>query len=233
MSLKVALEELGFDPCHHAIELFENPAHAGLWEAAARGEPVSWDEFLGNYQATVDWPACSFYKELMEEYPDAKVLLSVRDPERWYESTANTIYGMRKGGLMSPLGPLMRVLAPARVRGARAMDKIVWEDTFSDNFEDRQYAIEVFNRHIEEVKEHVPADQLLVYDVKDGWGPLCEFLNVEVPKDEPFPHLNDTVAFGRMIRKRLVITFAALIGGTLLVGLALLYILSRRASGRS
>lgn len=234
MSLKTALEELGFDPCYHAIELFENPRHAELWGAAARGKPVDWDELLGDYQSTVDWPGCAFYKELMEAYPGAKVLLSVRDPERWYESTANTIYGMRRGGLMSPMGPLMRVLAPARGRAAQTMNKIIWDDTFSDNFEDRRYAIEVFNRHIEEVKEHVPADLLLVYEVKEGWEPLCEFLNVEVPEDKPFPHLNDTAAFGKMIRKRLMLTFAALTGGALLDGLVLLYLFaSRRVSGRA
>lgn len=233
MSLKVALEELGFGPCYHAIELFENPAHAEVWEAAARGERVSWDELLGDYRATVDWPGCSFYKNLMEEYPDAKVLLSVRDPERWYDSTANTIYSMHKGGLTSLTRLLMRVLVPARARGARTLDKVVWEDTFSDDFEDRRYAIEVFKRHIEEVKEHVPDDRLLVYEVKDGWEPLCEFLDVEVPKGQPFPHLNDTLTFVRMIRKRFVITFAALIGGMLFAGLALRYLLaSRRASGR-
>ena len=85
MSLKVALEELGFDPCYHMSELFENSSHADLWNAAADGERVDWEALLGGYAATVDWPGCSFYEELMEAYPDAKVLLSVRDPERWYE----------------------------------------------------------------------------------------------------------------------------------------------------
>jgi hypothetical protein len=90
-SLKAALEELGFDPCYHMSELFGHPEHVELWEAAARGKSVDWNELLGGYRATTDWPACSFYEELMQSYPDAKVILTLRDPNRWYESTYNTV----------------------------------------------------------------------------------------------------------------------------------------------
>ena len=124
MSLKEALEELGFGPCYHAIELFENPAHAGLWEAAERGEPVDWDELLGGYEATVDWPGCTFYKDLMQAYPDAKVLLNVWDPERWYESAANTIYNIRRGGTLSPMRLIMRIVAPGMARGTQTMKRL-------------------------------------------------------------------------------------------------------------
>lgn len=92
MSLKVALEELGFEPCYHMSEVFTHPEHVELWRAAAQGEPVEWEQIFGGYRATVDWPACTFYGELMENYPDAKVILTVRDPQRWYESAYNTIY---------------------------------------------------------------------------------------------------------------------------------------------
>jgi Sulfotransferase domain len=95
-SLQSALQELGFGPCYHMYEVFEHPQHADFWEAAWRGETVDWDEVLGSYEATVDWPGCAFYRELMERYPDAKVLLSVRDPEQWYESTRNTVYKLTK-----------------------------------------------------------------------------------------------------------------------------------------
>jgi hypothetical protein len=86
MSLKVALETLGFDPCYHMTEVFAHPEHTGFWISAWREEPADWDGVLGEYEAAVDWPACTFYEELMERHPDAKVILSVRDPERWYES---------------------------------------------------------------------------------------------------------------------------------------------------
>ena len=188
MSLKVALEELGFGPCYHMIEVFEYPEHVSLWEAAIRGEPLDWEKIFGSYQAAVDWPTAAFYKELMKVYPHAKVLLTIRDPEKWYESTKKTLYPT--GDAPEP-SPIMRMAT-----------KLVWEQTFDGNFEDRRYAIEVFKRHNEEVKKHVSPERLLVYEVKEGWKPLCEFLGVEIPEEKPFPHLNDTEAFKEMVQQR-------------------------------
>jgi hypothetical protein len=188
MSLKVALEELGFAPCYHMIEVFEHPEHVSLWEAAIRGEPLDWEKIFGSYQAAVDWPTAAFYNELMKVYPHAKVLLTIRDPEKWYESTKNTLYPT--GDAPEP-SPIMRMAT-----------KLVWEQTFDGNFEDRRYAIEVFKRHNEEVKKHVPPERLLVYEVKEGWKPLGEFLGVEIPEEKPFPHLNDTEAFKEMMQQR-------------------------------
>jgi hypothetical protein len=108
------------------------------------------------------------------------------------------------------------------------------EGMLDERFEDRHYAIEVFKRWNREVKERVPAEQLLVYEVKEGWGPLCEFLGVEVPENKPFPYLNDAEAFPREIRRRLALAFAALIGGVSLLAIALLYLVTRhRTSGRA
>jgi hypothetical protein len=188
MSLKAALEELGFAPCYHMIEVFEHPEHVSLWEAAIRGEPLDWEKIFGSYQAAVDWPTAAFYNELMKVYPHAKVLLTIRDPEKWYESTKNTLYPT--GDAPEP-SPIMRMAT-----------KLVWEQTFDGNFEDRRYAIEVFKRHNEEVKKHVPPERLLVYEVKEGWKPLGEFLGVEIPEEKPFPHLNDTEAFKEMMQQR-------------------------------
>jgi hypothetical protein len=187
MSLKVALEELGFGPCYHMIEVFEHPEHVPLWEAATRGEPVDWEKIFGSYQATVDWPAAAFYKELMKVYPGAKVLLSIRDPERWYESTKQTIYTMADIPEPSPT--------------LRMADKLVWDQTFDGKFQNRQHAIKVFEQHNEEVKKHVPPERLLVYEVKEGWKPLCEFLGAAIPKEKPFPHLNDTEHFKQMVQR--------------------------------
>ena len=212
MSLKVALEELGFDPCYHMTEVFDHPEHIETWDAAADGYPTDWKTFLKDYEATVDWPACSFYRELMQEYPDAKVLLSVRDPEKWYESTSNTIYNVRRASTSSPLAAaifsIAGVFVPHVKRGAQMVNKLIWEGTFDGRFEDRQHAIGVFVRHNEEVVQSVPRDRLLVYEVKEGWKPLCEFLGVEVPSDKPFPHLNDSGDFRRMVRTRFAIALA-------------------------
>lgn len=199
MSTKAALEELGFGPCYHQFELGKNPAHGKAWGAAARGEHVDWEELLEDYQATVDWPGCTYYKELMEAFPDAKVLLTVRDPERWYESTLTSIYSLVR---------VMRDMNEAASASPITPRSPIWDGTFSGRFEDREYAIEVFNRHNEEVERHVPPDRLLVYEVKEGWEPLCEFLSVEVPEGKTFPRLNDAAAlhdlpYAKRIRERL------------------------------
>ena len=194
--MKAALEELGFGPCYHMVEVLDKPAFVRRWIAAARGKPIDWNTIFEGYQATVDWPSCAFYKELMQIYPDAKVVLTVRDPESWYESASSTIYQMRSRTARSPIKyALLKLLAPRMRHAARLTNAIIWEGTFGGNFEDKQYAIAVFNQHIEEVKQRVPPERLLVYEVKEGWEPLCAFLGVEVPRDEPFPRLNDRSDF--------------------------------------
>jgi len=85
-SLKVALEYLGVGRCYHMSEVGGNPAHVGLWIDAANGKP-DWDRLLADYEATLDYPACTFWRELADFYPESKVLLSVRDPASWFEST--------------------------------------------------------------------------------------------------------------------------------------------------
>jgi hypothetical protein len=203
-SLKAALEELGFGPCYHMTEVFAHPGHADFWVSAWRGEPVDWEGVLGDYQATVDWPACTFYEKLMERHPEAKVLLSVRDPEPWYESTRSTIYELSILLDSSPTSRLIFGLITLLVFGGFAggrsnlVNDLIWEGTFDGRFEDEAYAIEVFERHNEEVKRRVPPERLLVYDVKEGWETLCEFFGVPEP-EEPFPRLNDAAQMRRGI----------------------------------
>ena len=122
LSLKVALEELGFSPCYHMIEVFERPADIAVWEAAALGKPIDWKALFAGYQATVDWPACIFYKELMQVYPDAKVLLTVRNPENWYESANSTIFQMRSRP--SPISEQIRARMPDLQQFERMIDAI-------------------------------------------------------------------------------------------------------------
>jgi hypothetical protein len=227
LSMKTALEELGFGPCYHMMEVFSHPKHAPVWEAAAKGETVNWKELFNGYQATVDWPGCTFYKEFMQIYPDAKVLLTVRDPEKWYESTQSTIYH-RTVRTNAPFSRrLLRLLRPDILKTVRMINTLIWEGTFNDNFTDKPYAIEIFNQHIEEVKKVVPPERLLVYNVKEGWEPLCAFLGVEVPRNKPFPHLNDRVSFIARGRRRLITT----IGSAALIAVSitstLLFILRR------
>jgi hypothetical protein len=189
MSLKIALERLGFGPCYHMTEMVNNPSHAGLWSAAGRGEPVDWAALFGRYRATVDWPACHYYRELMAAFPAAKVILTVRDSERWYDSVANTLYSLK-----TATDSYLAGRGQAGPRPPVVYQNRIWDETFSGRFTDRQYAIEVFQRHNREVMDYVPPDRLLVYELEQGWQPLCDLLGVQ-PPDETFPHVNDTRAF--------------------------------------
>jgi hypothetical protein len=196
LSLKAALEQLGFGRCYHMTDVLARMGDARIWDAAGRGEPVDWETLFAGYQATVDWPGCSFYRELLRRYPDAKVILTVRDPERWYDSAHQTIYFVRHAF------PAWTAVAFPRMRVFRRMlDRVVWDGTFRGRFEDRAFAIDVFNRHNEQVRRDVRADHLLVYEVREGWEPLCAFLGVPVPEGKPFPHLNDAAEFRTRIRR--------------------------------
>jgi len=183
MSTKVALEILGFGPCYHMVEAFGHPEHIPLWLGAAAGQPVDWHDLFADYQSTMDEPGSLFYAQLMEAYPDAPVILNVRDPESWYQSAKNTLHT-----LTAPKSELALVLA--QEPGIRMGNTLVWEGLFEGAFLDKQRAITIFQRHNQEVKDRVPSDRLLVYDVKEGWEPLCRFLGVEAPVDTPFPRLN-------------------------------------------
>ncbi|MDP9458535.1 MAG: sulfotransferase family protein [Actinomycetota bacterium] len=233
-SLKRALEELGFGPSYSLNEVFRNPEHVRVWEAARgpAGKEVDWGGFLAGYGVAVDWPACSFYEELMEAFPEAPVILTVRDPEPWYESMRSTIYELRRlthGPL--PLRAAFRLAEPfvPSVTGTvRLADRLVWEDTFHGRFEDRAYATEVFERRNEEVRRRVPPERLLVFDVREGWAPLCDFLGVEAP-DKPFPRLNEAPEMRRRLLG-LVALSAAAPALAVLTGVAAMAFLVRRVA---
>ena len=153
-TLKNALEMLGLSPCYHMVEVFGQPSHDGLWTQAADGRLDDWEQIFAGYRATVDWPACAFYASLAERYPEARVILTVRDPESWYRSAAATI--LRSADQDSP--------------GGRMRRRIIWDGAFSGRFADKEHAIAVFERHNAEVRMRVPGDRLLVYDVREGAG---------------------------------------------------------------
>lgn len=203
LSLKTALERLGFDRCYHMVEVLAHPGHADVWDAAARGEAVDWEALFQGYRATVDWPGCSFYKEFMALYPDAKVILTVRDPARWYDSARETIYRARE------LMPAWVLPLMPRVRASQRMiQRLIWDGFFGGRFADREAAIAAYERHNAEVRATVPPEKLLVFEVREGWGPLCAFLGVPEPQ-EPFPRLNDAGEFRtRLARVTRVTRFA-------------------------
>lgn len=182
-SLKLALERLGFARCHHMIEVFAHFETAPLWEAAAEGKPVDWEALLAGYRAAVDWPACHFYREFARLYPNAKVILSTRDPESWFRSTQATIFNVEH-------------LVNIEQRPLAGILKKIILPTFGGRPNDRAHAIAAYERHNAEVRRTIEPERLLTYDVAQGWEPLCRFLGAPIPT-EPFPHANTTEDFRR------------------------------------
>jgi hypothetical protein len=200
LSQKVALEMLGFQPCYHMVNVLGNLDEAQTWRRGLEGEAV-WEEVFDGFEATVDWPGSFFYKQLSEFYPDAKVLLSVRDAEAWERSMRDTIWGLFYGDMLIRDLSQARCRVDAKWRGYLELMEDMWEQSGlidsgdETTSESMQAAMERF--HVE-VQETVPADRLLVWSVGDGWEPLCDFLELPVP-DTPFPHLNDSKVFAERI----------------------------------
>lgn len=183
-SLKLAINQLGLGPCHHMEAVLHNmPAQVPLWSAAVSGR-ADWQAIYQGFQSAVDWPTAAFFRELLEAYPSARFVLTQRNPENWADSFSATIYKLLAG----------RDEAPDEMKAWLAMaDSVIAKTGFPAGL-DREGLIEAFLAHNEAVKKIVPASQLLVYEVKQGWGPLCEFLQVP-PPDEPFPRTNDRAEF--------------------------------------
>ncbi len=190
LSLKGALEQLGFGPCHHMAEIFAHPEQLPLWQKAASGEPVDWDEVLAGYRATVDWPSAYFWRELADAYPEVKVVLSTRDADAWYESFSNTILHL--------VGAMDKIAVPHIRETVEMGGSLVGPKVFDGRADDPEHAKAVFRAHEARVREAIPAERLLVFDVREGWAPLCAFLAVPQP-DTPFPRLNDTEQFKALI----------------------------------
>lgn len=178
LSLKAALEQLGFGPCHHMLELLPRPERHHYWEDAALGRPIVWNNVFEGFSSTVDWPYCNFYRELAEAYPDAKVILTVRNADAWFDSISRTIFPLQEAAAVNPTSPM-----------ERASKKMIW-DFFHGRLKDREHVISIYEQHNLAVKAAIPPDRLLTFDVREGWEPLCRLLGVPVP-GTPFPRLND------------------------------------------
>jgi hypothetical protein len=192
-SLKRALEMLGFGPCHHMEEIFANPPQVAHWQAVAAGRPVDWDEVFAGYRSQVDWPGAHVWRDLAAFYPAAKVVHSVRPEEAWWKSFSATIAKLVDERAGIPLPP--HVAAMLQAAGVEMIER----QTFGGRITDKAGALAAFRRRTEEVKAAIPAGRLLVFDVAEGWAPLCAFLGVPVP-DAPFPRVNSTEDFWPMVR---------------------------------
>ncbi len=181
-SLKDALEHLGFGPCHHMEEVFENPEQVPTWQAVVAGETVDWHSVYAGYTSQIDWPGSHVWRELSEAFPDAKVIHSQRPDESWWNSFSTTI------GKLLAIYPEMD--QPPHIRDMMDVgSEIIGTRTFNGKFNDREAALAAYHQRAEEVRATIPPERLLVFDVAEGWEPLCAFLDVPVPED-PFPHRN-------------------------------------------
>ncbi|MHA1152793.1 MAG: sulfotransferase family protein [Alphaproteobacteria bacterium] len=185
-SLKLALERLGFGPCHHMYEVRDHPEQLPYWQAAARGELPDWDEVFADYRSCVDWPSARFWPEIAAHYPDAKVLLTLRDAESWFASVHATIYPSIEAWPAREPGHHRDMLEMAA--------EIIVQQSFGGRLDDRDHALAVYRAHEEEVRRTIAPERLLAYDVSEGWEPLCAFLEVPVP-DVAFPRTNTSEEF--------------------------------------
>lgn len=197
-SLKLALEELGFGPCYHMEELIvHHPENIKYWIDAKAGKPTNWDKVFDGFQSAVDLPTFFFYKELMNAYPNAKVILTMRNPESWYKSFGDTIIHNSNPSIGQIISMSFRLPFNKKLR--QQLNVFKWaggylKEFFPKGFKDKDAALKFFNDWNREVLATVPKEKLLVYDVKEGWEPLCRFLGVAVPS-KPFPHSNTTAEF--------------------------------------
>jgi hypothetical protein len=181
-SLKAALEQLGFAPCHHMHEVVEHPEQVAHWQAIAAGNTVDWNDVFAGYNSQVDWPGAHVWRELSTAFPQSKVVHTVRPPDVWWNSYSRTIGKLMNSYAQLPLPPHISAMMDA-------WQEMVGKTVFNGKVTDKDTCIAAFNRHTEEVRDTIPADRLLVFDVAEGWAPLCRFLKVPAP-DTGFPHHN-------------------------------------------
>lgn len=175
-SLKFALEELGFGPCYHMAEVMAQLRRSvPLWLSAAEGN-ADWQQIFEGFQSTTDYPASNYWRELCSFYPDAKIVLTLRDADSWFESVSETIFSDKHQAGMAgtPLGEMVHAT--------------IYKE-FGDKIKDRDYMTTFYRERNQQVIETLPADRLLQFSPKEGWEPLCNFLDVPLP-DLPFPRVN-------------------------------------------
>ena len=215
-ALKAALEILGL-PTWHNINMAQNTKDMAMWTEALRAkfEPSSvpdvrpysrqqFDQLLGKWSACLDQPVIVFAEELIEAYPEAKIILVERVIERWYKSFSETVIA----GSASPAIPYAALLSPEFLRQYAIQTDLMARHVFNVThphgtqafwankpFFDqwRENARPTYRAHYENVKRLAPKEKLLMFDLEQGWEPLCKFLGKPVP-DVPFPRVNETKA---------------------------------------
>ncbi|MEA2453824.1 MAG: hypothetical protein QOI45_86 [Thermoleophilaceae bacterium] len=196
----IALEMLGL-PCYHMRDMMADlGGSVPQWRKAFDGQG-QWDEIFGDRQSTVDWPAAYHWRELIDVYPDAKVLLSVRDHDGWTRSMQSTINQIYFGDtLMHHLAQARYQIDPEFAGWIDLMIDMMWHErgAMAGTQGESAAMAEQAEAWNQSVIDGVPSDRLLVWNPKEGWDPLCEFIGVDVPS-EPLPHVNDTETFQKSL----------------------------------
>lgn len=192
LSLKKALEILGYTNCYHMSEVVTKPEHSELWLRAWKREFI-WDDIFDGYQAAVDWPVAAFWPQLMEAYPEAKIILSTREPEAWYESAKNTIFKSMDEGINSKNKEIRKRILMAK--------EIIVDGTFNGKLNDKKHCIKIYNENIARCKKEVDSDRLITFNPKDGWDSLCKQLACPIPNVD-YPFINTTKEFEARWRSR-------------------------------
>jgi hypothetical protein len=196
-SLKLALEQLLGGPCYHMFELIAHPQSVPIWEAAVRGDDVDWSSLFDGYAATVDWPGCAFWRDLVAANPDAPVLLSTRDTaQTWWASMEQTIVPALQGPALSDHPDLMR---------GQEMVHELFRTRFTPDWADRDAAIAAYERHCDDVRREVPEGRLIEWQAGEGWEPICSGLGLAVPAT-PFPHENSKADFSGNVERSIADT---------------------------
>lgn len=185
-SLKLALEQLGFGPCHHMIEVFPSPAQVAFWCDIAAGKPVDWHQVFAGFRAALDWPSCNYWRELAEAFPDARVIHTTRPAEQWWGSFEKTI-----AESLTVRAPTSN---PTQLSMREMTTRIIAEDVFGGRPDDKAVALAAFHAREAAVRAAIPPERLLVLEPADGWERLCAFLGVAVP-ETPYPQTNTTADF--------------------------------------
>ncbi len=183
-SLKLALEQLGFGPCHHMEEVLAHPEQVPHWQAVAAGAPVNWEDVFAGYRAQVDWPGAHVWRELSLAYPAAKVIHTMRPEDAWWKSFSATIAGVLATYKELPLPPHAAAMMAAA-------DRLIAQQTFGGVLSDPATVLAAYRRRAAQVRAAIAPERLLIFDVAEGWAPLCRFLGVPIPAT-PFPRVNST-----------------------------------------
>jgi hypothetical protein len=191
-SLKIALEQLGFTPCHHMIEVYATPGQLDAWYDIAMGRAVDWHAVFAGFRAACDWPSCNYWRELAAAFPAAKIIHTRRPAEAWWNSFSKTI--------MESLLDQSPTDDERRLRSRAMVDAIINRDVFGGHIDDKATVLAAYHRREVDVRAAIPPERLLILEAADGWERLCPFLGVPVPQT-PYPFTNTTEDFRALMRR--------------------------------